>query len=273
LTDPTDPVPGDHLPLEIFVISSPHCLTVPPMSNRKFSFLAVLAMAILALGAPGVQGAGPAYKLTGLVTVGTNWMALLEPINGSSIFLKEGEGTPRSGNPIVLRITPEIGEVQILYRGQTNDLVLPMPNTAGTNKSALLLKDASLEAALNVYQKIAKRTVLRSSILPYGAKINLALEPGTTREKMTRAIAESLKGERVFLRNIGAKIAIAHTERQSNLVAALPPPPVVTKEGEKISAGVIFIQSADLPWCWIFMRRWSTGRSCVPVCFLYRNYP
>jgi hypothetical protein len=229
--------------MEIFVIFSPHCLTFPPMSNRRLSFPAALAMAILALGAPGVQGASPSLKATGLVTVETNTMVFLENSFGTCFFLKEGEAIPAFEDPIVLRINRDAGQVLIRYHGQTNELELP--NGTGTNQSAVILQSASSDGVLEAYQVIAGRTLLSPRAMLPRSKISLMLSKGATRADILLAMREALRKEEVFLKDIGDKIVIAYAKPQSNLVDTLPPLPAPAKLGEVTAPGAIRLCAAD----------------------------
>jgi hypothetical protein len=214
------------------------------MNRGRFGLLAWLVVLNAATDPP--QGE---IKLLGLVSHGGKDYAVLDthgPRWPVSAILAEGE------NDDVVSVTSidrAKGLVVCRTQNATNilKLALPVSLNNGTGERLLNLNGVNLDTALEIYQMLSDRTVLRGQLLPR-LDLTMISKPETNIADALAALTSSLATNGVKLKPIGALFAFAVPDWQAESLASIPPPPVAApgKRSSEIPGRMMRFQSAEL---------------------------
>lgn len=187
-------------------------------------------------------------RLTGIVHWENTARALLELPSGRGVRLRPllqiGEA---AADFKVKRIEVDSGTVELLQKGATNHiLTLGLPPAEQLTRRTLNLRAADLEQVLEVYQQLSGRTVIRSAAMPM-TKIDCTSGADLSPELAVGTLTNSLRQAGTIITPIGAKFAVAGTERDDEQIKSLKQPPTTTRApGEEIfPPGLIRFHEAD----------------------------
>ena len=211
----------------------------------------------------------PMVSLKGIVDLGGTKIAYIEaaaPVFGSpSVILSEGE---RTGDIEVVQINLPQRKVSIRVRDEARNLTFDSGAQTGTlvepsssnppsgNTVGLCLEKMGLNQILNLYVRLANRTVLRPARLPT-FELSLYTKGSVSSADLMSAIANALKQNDVFIQPHGDKFLIVAREGEVSLVApdvkaasdALASSLAQTSGSnadELLPAGLISLQNTDL---------------------------
>jgi len=197
------------------------------------------------VGVAAAPVAVPTVQLVGFLSGETQRLAVVEwqgsrlPASG---ILREGDVF---NDVSITLIDPAGGFVRFRQPGSVDlqEWKLPGAFAVGQKQNAILLKDAELDTVIAVYQRLAKRTVLRGPELP---RSRISLSAGTSLENLLRLLESTLGTNGVAVRTAGELFAFAVRSDQVDELANLPAPPFAGPgRGFGIPGSAVYFQQAD----------------------------
>lgn len=235
------------------------------MSRRALQPLALCALVWIASVAAGVAAETPLPKLNGIIAIAGRTNALVElklaGIQRSYKFwLESGE---RVDTLELTSINPKAGVVTVVVDGVAATLDLGAPPNGGV--PTLNLKNADSRSVLDLYQRLAGRTVLRSPTLPV-TKVTLQSAAGLRHSAVVDLLGQALRENGVFVQPRGDKFTFAtefsKVPRLAGIKEPPAPPSADDKKTELVPPGLLKFSDAD-HWQVLDIYQELTGRTLL----------